>query len=150
MGEMTSVERLTAVHDISFVIHEYARLVDLNGGDEQVLCFAEDGVANYFGTEIVGRDAIRDLIKPAVKKWDAMTTAISNIQVEITGEASAVSMCYAHIWERNEDGDVIVRGQYHDEWVKTAEGWKIQKRTFLVMGATPPRPDAPSIGRLSL
>ena len=80
------------MHDISFVIHEYARLVDLNRVDEQVLCFAEDGVANYFGTDIVGRDAIRDLIKPAVKKWDAMTTAISNIQVDITGEASAVSM----------------------------------------------------------
>ena len=33
---MTDVE-LAAVHDI-FVIHEYARLVDLNRVDEQVLC----------------------------------------------------------------------------------------------------------------
>ncbi len=149
MGEMTDVDRLQAVHDISFVIHEYARLVDLNRVDEQVLCFAEDGIADYFGSDIVGREAIRELIKPAVNKWDAMTTAISNIQIEVSDATSASSVCYTHIWERNDDGDVIVRGQYHDQWVKTPDGWKIQKRTFLVMGATPPRPDAPGVGRLS-
>ena len=52
MGEMTDVERLAAVHDISFVIHEYARLVDLNRVDDQVLCFAEDGVATVSYTHL--------------------------------------------------------------------------------------------------
>ena len=39
--------------------------------------------------------------------------------------------------------------QYHDRWLKTDEGWRISYRKFLTMAATPPRPDAPGIGRIS-
>ncbi|GIR35362.1 MAG: hypothetical protein CM15mP49_07470 [Actinomycetota bacterium] len=55
-----------------------------------------------------------------------------------------------HAWHRIDEtgaGDYEVRGQYHDEWSLTQKGWRISKRTFLTMGATPPRPDAPTIGR---
>ena len=152
MNDKDNFEYLQSIADITYVIHEYARLVDLNRTDEQVLCFAENGVADYFGTDIVGRKAIGELLKPAVNKWIAMSTAISNIQIQVSGNTTATSICYAHIWERCDEkgeGDVVVRGQYHDNWIKTDEGWKISRRTFLVMGATPPRPDARGIGRIT-
>ena len=47
------------------------------------------------------------------------------------------------------EDDYEVRGQYHDRWLKTEEGWRISYRKFLTMAATPPRPDAPGIGRIS-
>lgn len=150
---MDAVERLVAERDIASVIHEYARLVDLNRTAEQAMTFTEDGVADYYGADVVGRDAIAALLEPAVNRWIASTHTISNIQIDVRGPDTATSRCYVHAWHRVDEsgaGDFEVRGQYHDEWRRTDEGWRIARRTFLTMAATPPRPDAPGIGRRQL
>lgn len=148
---MDAVTSLQAVHDITHVIHEYARLVDLNRTAEQAMCFTDDGVADYYGSDVVGRDAIAALLGPAVDRWIASCHTISNIQIELVSATSATSVCYVHAWHRVDPsgaGDFEVRGQYHDVWRVTAEGWRIARRTFLTMAGTPPRPDAPGIGRV--
>ncbi|MEE2682520.1 MAG: nuclear transport factor 2 family protein [Actinomycetota bacterium] len=148
---MNEIDRLAAVHEITFMIFEQARLADLNRPDDQGNCFAEDAVANYYGDDIVGRKAITQLLVPALKKWVASCHTISNVQVDIHSDLSASSVSYVHAWHRINDsgeGDYEVRGQYHDDWVLTEQGWRIQNRTFLTMAATPPRPNAPGIGRV--
>ena len=147
---MDPIRKVEAIQDITLMLHEQARLTDLNRPDEQVLCFTEDVVADYYGEQLHGRDAIHALLIPALNRWVASSHSISNIQIEIVDEKSARSVSYVHAWHRIDEtgaGDYEVRGQYHDEWSLTQEGWRISKRTFLTMGATPPRPDAPSIGR---
>ena len=147
---MDTTESLLAVHEITQVIHEYARLVDLNHTDEQAMCFTDDGVADYYGTDIVGRAAIAALLGPAVNRWIASCHTISNIQIVLADASTATSVCYVHAWHRVDpsgDGDFEVRGQYHDRWRRTDDGWRITRRTFLTMAATPPRPGAPGIGR---
>lgn len=149
---MDPTESLLAAHEITHVIHEYARLVDLNRTDEQAMCFTADGVADYYGTDVVGRNAIATLLGPAVDRWIASCHTISNIQIDLTSAATATSVCYVHAWHRVDpsgDGDFEVRGQYHDQWRRTGEGWRIARRTFLTMAATPPRTGAPGIGRAS-
>ena len=147
---MNSASRAEAVQSITYVLHEQARLADLNKPEEQVLCFTEDVVADYYGEPIHGRKAILELLTPALQRWIASSHSITNVQIEVLDAISAHSVSYVHAWHRiSETGqdDYEVRGQYHDEWTLTAEGWRISKRTFLTMGASPPRPDAPSIGR---
>ena len=147
---MDPIEELIAERDITRVIHEYARLVDLNRTDEQAQTFTEDGVADYYGSDVVGRRSIADLLRPAVNRWVASTHTISNIQIDVSGPDSATSVCYVYAWHRVDpsgEGDFEVRGQYHDHWRRTDEGWRIARRTFLTMAATPPRPDSPTIDR---
>lgn len=149
---MDTLQELIAVEEIRSVINEYARLVDLNRTREQADLFAADGVADYYGTDVEGRDAIAALLEPAVNRWLASCHTISNIQIDVTGTEEATSMCYVYAWHRVEPtgaDDFEVRGQYHDQWTKTDAGWRIARRTFLTMAATPPRPDAPGIGRVS-
>jgi len=144
-------EEILAVQKITFMIFEQARLADLNLPDEQAACFIEDAVVNYYGEEIHGRDQIYALLLPALNKWIASCHSISNVQVTVHNAVSASSISYVYAWHRvNADGvgDYEVRGQYHDEWICTEDDWKISKRTFLTMAATPPRPNAPGIGRL--
>tara|TARA_B100001996_G_scaffold135828_1_gene103418 strand:- start:1090 stop:1539 length:450 start_codon:yes stop_codon:yes gene_type:complete len=144
-------EEILAVQKITFMIFEQARLADQNLPDEQAACFSEDAVVNYYGEEIHGRDHIYALLLPALNKWIASCHSISNVQVTVHNTMSASSVSYVYAWHRvNADGvgDYEVRGQYHDEWICTEDDWKISKRTFLTMAATPPRPNAPGIGRL--
>tara|TARA_Y100000817_G_scaffold210101_1_gene164864 strand:- start:629 stop:1078 length:450 start_codon:yes stop_codon:yes gene_type:complete len=144
-------EEILAVQQITFMIFEQARLADQNLPDAQAACFIEDAVANYYGEDIHGRDQIYALLLPALNRWVASCHSISNVQITMHNATNASSISYVHAWHRvNADGadDYEVRGQYHDEWVYTEDGWRISKRTFLTMAATPPRPDAPSIGRL--
>ena len=147
---MDPIIKVEAIQDITLMLHEQARLADLNRPEEQVLCFTEDVVADYYGEPLHGRDAIYALLVSALKRWIASSHSISNVQIVVVDEKSARSGSYVHAWHRIDEtgvGDYEVRGQYHDEWSLTQEGWRINKRTFRTMGATPPRPDAPSIGR---
>ena len=81
-----------------------------------------------------------------------LLTMTSNIEISFDGEDMAKSVSYVQAWHRKPSGpedDYEVRGQYHDNWVRTDEGWRISYRKFLTMAATPPRPDAPGIGRIA-
>tara|TARA_Y100000748_G_scaffold290602_1_gene277382 strand:+ start:333 stop:785 length:453 start_codon:yes stop_codon:yes gene_type:complete len=149
---ITSNEELLIVHQITFMIHEQARLADENRPVEQAACFTEDAIANYYGEEIHGREKIYNLLLPALTKWIASCHSISNVQVTVNDTESATSLSYVHAWHRVDptgEDDYEVRGQYHDEWIRSEVGWRISKRTFLTMAATPPRPDAPGINRLA-
>ena len=78
---MDALRKVEAVQDITLMLHEQARLADLNRPDEQVLCFTEDVVADYYGEQLFGRDAIHALLIPALNRWVASSHSISNIQM---------------------------------------------------------------------
>ena len=59
---MDPIIKVEAIQDITLMLHEQARLADLNRPEEQVLCFTEDVVADYYGEPLHGRDAILSLI----------------------------------------------------------------------------------------
>ena len=147
---MDQVVRLAAIADITHLIHEYARFADLNQPDDQVATFAPDGVADYAGSEIVGPAAIAAAVAPALNEWVASCHTVSNVQVEVLSATTATARCYLYAWRRIDPtgaGDYEVRGQYHDELIRTDVGWRFTRRTFLTMAATPPRPDVPQIDR---
>ena len=43
---MDPIIKVEAIQDITLMLHEQARLADLNRPEEQVLCFTEDVVAD--------------------------------------------------------------------------------------------------------
>ena len=134
-------------------MHSYCRFVDLNLPEKQVECFTIDAAADYYGgTELVGRGAILEMLQEALTRFTATCHTLSNIEISFESPNTANSISYVQAWHRKPSGpedDYEVRGQYHDRWLKTEEGWRISYRKFLTMAATPPRPDAPGIGRIS-
>jgi hypothetical protein len=144
------IDRLEAVDEITRLIHRYARFADLNRPEDQAATFAADGVADYGGTDIVGPAAIAAAVAPALNEWVASCHTISNVEVDVTSDMAATAVCYLYAWRRVDvsgEGDYEVRGQYHDELIRTEDGWRFARRTFLTMAATPPRPDVPHIDR---
>ena len=125
----------------------------MNLPEKQVECFTIDAAADYYGgTELVGRGAILEMLQEALTRFTATCHTLSNIEISFESPNTANSISYVQAWHRKPSGpedDYEVRGQYHDRWLKTEEGWRISYRKFLTMAATPPRPDAPGIGRIS-
>ena len=150
---MSEVQKLFDHQEIIDVMHSYCRFVDLNLPEKQVECFTIDAVADYYGgTELVGRSAILEMLKEALTRFTATCHTLSNIEISFESPDAANSVSYVQAWHRKPSGpedDYEVRGQYHDRWLKTEEGWRISYRKFLTMAATPPRPDAPGIGRIT-
>ena len=150
---MSEVQKLFDHQEIIDVMLSYCRFVDLNLPEKQVECFTIDAVADYYGgTELVGRDVILEMLKKALTRYTATCHTLSNIEINFDSPETANSVSYVQAWHRKPSGpedDYEVRGQYHDRWLKTDEGWRISYRKFLTMAATPPRRDAPGIGRIS-
>ena len=150
---MRDTKELFDRQEIIDVMHAYCRFVDWNIPERQVECFTSDAVADYYGgVELVGREEILGMLKKALSRFTATCHTLSNIEISFDGEDMAKSVSYVQAWHRKPSGpedDYEVRGQYHDNWVRTDEGWRISYRKFLTMAATPPRPDAPGIGRIA-
>ena len=150
---MSEIQELFDRKEITDVMHSYCRFVDLNLPEKQVECFTIDAAADYYGgTELVGRGAILEMLQEALTRFTATCHTLSNIEISFESPNTANSISYVQAWHRKPSGpedDYEVRGQYHDRWLKTEEGWRISYRKFLTMAATPPRPDAPGIGRIS-
>ena len=150
---MSEIQELFDRQEIPDVMHSYCRFVDLNLPEKQVECFTIDAAADYYGgTELVGRGAILEMLQEALTRFTATCHTLSNIEISFESPNTANSISYVQAWHRKPSGpedDYEVRGQYHDRWLKTEEGWRISYRKFLTMAATPPRPDAPGIGRIS-
>ena len=150
---MSEIQELFDSQEITDVMHSYCRFVDLNLPEKQVECFTIDAAADYYGgTELVGRGAILEMLQEALTRFTATCHTLSNIEISFESPNTANSISYVQAWHRKPSGpedDYEVRGQYHDRWLKTEEGWRISYRKFLTMAATPPRPDAPGIGRIS-
>tara|TARA_X000000368_G_C22666764_1_gene552114 strand:+ start:91 stop:543 length:453 start_codon:yes stop_codon:yes gene_type:complete len=150
---MSEIQELFDRQEITDAMHSYCRFVDLNLPEKQVECFTIDAVADYYGgTELVGRSAILEMLKEALTRFTATCHTLSNIEISFESPDAANSISYVQAWHRKPSGpedDYEVRGQYHDRWLKTEEGWRISYRKFLTMAATPPRPDAPGIGRIT-
>ena len=150
---MSEIQELFDRLEITDVMHSYCRFVDLNLPEKQVECFTIDAAADYYGgTELVGRGAILEMLQEALTRFTATCHTLSNIEISFESPNTANSISYVQAWHRKPSGpedDYEVRGQYHDRWLKTEEGWRISYRKFLTMAATPPRPDAPGIGRIS-
>lgn len=112
-------------------LHWYTRWVDLNRVDMQVQIFAEDGRISFGGDNwTVGRANIQALIDPLVQLYSATHHYITNVEITFEGADEARSQCYLHAWHRPVAGgdNFVLYAQYHDRWVRTAEGWRIKER----------------------
>lgn len=137
MDENT-LQQLVDRQAITDGLHWYTRWVDLNRVDRQVEIFTEDGRITFRGDDnwTVGRANIEALITPLVAAYAATHHYISNININFDGADEAHSECYLHAWHRPADGsaDFTLFAQYHDDWVRTDDGWRIRQRRLKTAG----------------
>ncbi|MFF2850300.1 nuclear transport factor 2 family protein [Streptomyces sp. NPDC058001] len=143
---MTTVETPTDVHVAELVetgrIHrllfDYAHHLDMNHPEEIAALFTEDCYVAYgpdFGAE--GRAAYRETLGGIGSFFAATSHHVSNIVVDFGPDlATATVRSVLYAWHRyvkdRPDGHFF--GQYHDELVRTDDGWRFARRELRASG----------------
>ena len=119
-----------AIHDL---ITDYCYTFDSADHDTFAALFSEDAVFGRAGSEVRGREAIRDLV---ANRWVEEPTPrrhlVSNIRLQEPDEDGSVrgkAMFLVTIATTGESrARILATGWYDDVYVRTAEGWKFRYR----------------------
>jgi hypothetical protein len=132
----TDVAALADHHALVALTHTYCWALD--GHDWERLrheVFLADATA-ALTDELSGIDAIIGRVSSALGKLDASQHMVSTHEITIDGDR-ATGRCYLHAQHVRRDAEggpnYIVAGTYHDRYVRTPAGWRIERRELHVM-----------------
>lgn len=135
------VRKLADRAAITDLVSRYFRGVNTTSPQLIASCFTEDGILEIGGETVKGSKAVEGYFtqwarttgqggKGAIKR--AVSTPYgTNLEITLDGDraSSTCSGLACHAGTRDEQGLVTVRGVYYrDQFVRTADGWKISNR----------------------
>jgi hypothetical protein len=122
--------------DIIAITHDYCWALDRNEWHELDDVFLLDATAVLGSHTCADRDEIKQVCSAALGPLDDSQHIVATHQVEIDGD-TATSRCYLHAQHIRRDAEggphYIVAGRYEDDFVRTADGWRIKHRDLIVM-----------------
>ena len=138
-----TLDRLEDRAAISDQMFRYARATDWYETDGHREVFVEDCVfASPHSGDVHGVDAVVAWMERALAQFEATQHLIGNISIEFTAENSATAVSYVRAWHRYRDHgrpDMVLWGEYHDQWLRIDGRWRIKERRVLEAGIEPRR-----------
>ena len=113
----------------------YAFHRDRADGDAVGALFTEDATFDLMGEVFRGRSAIRARVD-AGASGPVYRHLMSTVHIELTGPETARGVSYVTVYSAPGPLPATLAawaaiGEYHDDFVRTPDGWKIQRRTFV-------------------
>ncbi len=140
---MSGSDRLADRSAIADQMFRYARATDWLETDEHREVFVDDCVfASPHSGDIVGVDNVVAWMNRALAPFEATQHLIGNISITFTGDTSAHAVSYVRAWHRYRDADksdMVLWGEYHDDWRLVGSTWRIAQRRVLEAGIEPRR-----------
>lgn len=116
------------------LINGYAYNRDNFNADAFANLFTEDASLTVVGTTWIGRDDIRARIE-GLKTGSTIRHEMSTILITPIDADHATGVSYATIWSApagvTSVSNFALMGEYHDNFVRTAAGWRIAKRVLV-------------------
>lgn len=132
-AELRRISDRLAVEDLLF---RYSRAIDTRNFDLLDEVFTPDGVADYTSSGgIRGTLAeVKEWLGAALGVFTVVQHLITNVAVDFAGD-EARSTCYminplGYPAEGDKTEMIFCGGLYHDQLVRTAEGWRIRERVI--------------------
>jgi len=118
--------------EIEAVMIRYASALDKKQYGRLSDVFTPEGTANYIGlAECKGLDSIIKLVSGVLDRCGQTQHLLGNVQIDVQGDRATAS-CYLnaiHVGLGDYSGQVYtVWGEYRDQLVRTAAGWRISYR----------------------
>ncbi|MEM7094544.1 MAG: nuclear transport factor 2 family protein [Actinomycetota bacterium] len=123
-------------HDIVQLTHAYCWALDEREWDALRDVFTPDAVTDLGLDGQNGIDEIIGRVSSALSYFDISQHQVATHQIQIEGD-TASGRCYLHAQHVKKDspgGDNLMIGaRYEDDYVRTADGWRIAKRDIVFM-----------------
>ena len=128
--------------EIQQLVARYAYAVDSGAGNGEVYAslFAPDGAfVDRMGREIKGRDALIALARRNTRGEQSAFHFIVNHVIEPAkdGAVGRQYLLQVRIGESDRPNEIFGGGHYQDRYVRTADGWRFQRRQFIPSEGTP-------------
>ena len=137
------MDRLEDRAAIADQMYRYTRATDWMETENHRLVFAEECVfASPHSGDIHGVDAIVDWMNKVLPQFEATQHLVGNISITFTGPSTAEAVSYVRAWHRFVDPakpDMILWGEYHDQWELIDGTWRIRERRVKEAGIEPRR-----------
>jgi len=139
--------------DCQKLVRQYYSHVDQREFDKAVQLFTPDVEWYSMGVNLHGREDILEALKPALGRG-TIRHVVTNMVVKVVNDDHAESDFYHTIYYQSEaefethDGPIPFEGPHrthdqHDWYVRTDDGWKIEKRvSHVVFRRNPDEPVA--------
>ncbi len=120
------------------LVLDYAYYRDRPDADAVAELFTEDATLSVLGQQYVGREAIRARIR-AGEDGPLFRHLMSTIRIFPGDDDHATGVSYVTVYSA--PAGALPRpvtafagvGEYHDKFVRTAAGWRIQQRDFVLV-----------------
>lgn len=117
-------------------VNRYATALDTREWGLLDQVFTADAEGEFGGGTLRGLDALRSLVQGALGGCGATQHLLGNHRVELAGDR-ARCVCQVRAYHagagRAAGGHYELLGEYRDELVRTAEGWRIARRRLRVL-----------------
>jgi 3-phenylpropionate/cinnamic acid dioxygenase small subunit len=143
MAPSLSLSRAADEAECARLCVAFANHIDARRYDAWLDLFTEDGVLVRMGSPVAGRDALARFLqaRPTTVETRHLCT---NIQVNVTSADEAEGFCYVLFFQgvpgsAGEPATVSKAPgvvEYHDRYLRTTNGWRIQERRIR-MAMTP-------------
>ncbi len=128
--------------DILQTMYAYCRHADNLDGDAMADLFVDDCVANFMpgggDATLRGQAALRSFLKGALGVTVSGSHHISNAELIFQTPDRVVLHCYMYSWQRFQGFPVTADchrwGRYENRFVRTAQGWRLERLTLLSAG----------------
>jgi hypothetical protein len=119
---------------INTLVNDYAWLLDHRRWHEVADLCVDDVVFSIRGREIIGKNGLADWADARAAKTNRRTQHQTTLQrLEFTGpdEATGSSALVLHLAKAGGGSYVDLVGEYRDEYVRTASGWRFRSRRLV-------------------
>lgn len=130
---MLSLQEISDRMEIQDLITRYVQAIDHKDWDMMDEVFTPEAIIDY--TEVGGergtRDDIKHYLMTAMARFPVTHHITTNSQIQVDGDkATAVSILFNPMLYKEEDAErmVFIGLWYHDDLVRTPEGWRIVNR----------------------
>ena len=131
MATGPAVEDATDIRAIVDLTIAYTWALDTRSYDDLHRVFTADAVADLRGSIHEGIESILERVTGGTSRFDVTQHLVGNQQVHLDGDSATcrTQLQAQHVKLGTPGGDTfIVGGIYHDEMVRTADGWRIRHR----------------------
>ena len=120
--------------EIQQMYYLYGHDVDPGSAFDASWMYTEDGSFSAGGEPVVGRTALKEFYEGVRTRHAAGIRHVNASVAIVPTDAGARGMGYMlQVERRTEDGpiEITLFGKYTDDWVQTADGWRIKERRFV-------------------
>ncbi|MBW8812822.1 MAG: nuclear transport factor 2 family protein [Caulobacterales bacterium] len=139
----TTVRRLQDRVDILETMYAYCRHADMLDGERMADLFVSDCIANFIPgggeeTTLRGDKALRGFLNMALGGTVSGSHHIANPELIYETPDRVILYCYMYSWQRFTGFPVTADchrwGRYENRFVRTADGWRMDRLTLISAG----------------